>query len=119
MAATDRVQIVRPGQIARYLAYGRREAPPALATQLALVDGLYQEMLAHHGVAVGRRHARKHLAAALDAAAATVGAPEALLKYHRSRVLTADDPTVVRRHLADAFAVFDGTAARTQARRAA
>ena len=32
---------------------------------------LYDEMLHHHGVAIGRRHARKHLGWALDSAAAT------------------------------------------------
>jgi len=95
-----------PGQIARYLASGRREAAPALATQFAIIDRLYQEMLGHHGVAIGRRHARKHLGWALDAAAETADAPPSLLKFHRSRVLTADDPAAVRRHLADAFAVF-------------
>jgi tRNA-dihydrouridine synthase B len=100
-----------PGQIARYLAGGRREAVPALATQVGLVDALYGEMLAHHGVAIGRRHARKHLAAALDAAAATAGAGDALLKYHRNRVLTAEDPSAVRRHLADAFADFGDSGA--------
>jgi nifR3 family TIM-barrel protein len=94
------------GQIARYLAFGRRDAAPALAAQFAIIDRLYQEMLVHHGVAIGRRHARKHLGWALDAAAETAGAPASLLKFHRSRVLTADDPAAVRRHLADAFAVF-------------
>ncbi len=97
------------GQIARYLACGRREAAPTLATQLGFVDALYEEMLAHHGIAIGRRHARKHLGAALDAAAATADAPDALLKYHRNRVLTAEDPSAVRRHLADAFADFGGS----------
>ena len=95
-----------PGQIARYLAFGRREAAPPLATQFAIIDRLYQEMLGHHGVAIGRRHARKHLGWALDAAAETAGASTSLLKLHRGRVLTADDPVAVRRHLADAFAVF-------------
>ncbi len=99
-----------PGQIARYLACGRREGAPALATQFAIVDELYQEMLRHHGVAIGRRHARKHLGWALDAAAETAGAPASLLKLHRSRVLTADHPAAVRRHLADAFAVFGSIA---------
>jgi tRNA-dihydrouridine synthase B len=67
-------------------------------------------MLSHHGHAVGRRHARKHLGWALDAAAETAGAPEGVLKAQRSLVLTADDPARVRRHLADAYAVFAGTA---------
>ena len=38
-----------PGQIARYLATGRREATPALAAQFAIVGELYDEMLTHHG----------------------------------------------------------------------
>ena len=41
----------------------------------------------------------------------TAGARAALLKYHRNRVLTADDPSAVRRHLADAFADFGGSGA--------
>ena len=92
-----------PGQIARYLAGGRHEGPPDLATQLALIARLYDDMLAHHGVAVGVRHARKHLGWALDAAAATAHAPQGLLKAHRQTVLTADHPAAVHRHLAEAF----------------
>ena len=93
----------RPGQIARYLPGGRREADPPLATQLALISELYDEMLAHHGIAIGRRHARKHLGWALDAAAAGTHAGDTH-KMLRNRVLTADDPRLVRGHLADAFA---------------
>jgi nifR3 family TIM-barrel protein len=100
----------RPGQIARYLASGKREAAPSLDAQLALIDALYQEMLIHHGSAVGRRHARKHLGWALDTAAETVGADAELLKMWRSRVLTADEPRHVRRHLADAYATFASVA---------
>ena len=66
-------------------------------------------MLAHHGIAIGLRHARKHLGWALDTAAATAGAPAHLLKAHRSRVLTADDPTIVLRRLAEAFDEFRDT----------
>jgi tRNA-dihydrouridine synthase B len=95
-----------PGQLARYLATGTRETAPSLETQLALVAALYDEMLVHHGVAIGLRHARKHLGWALDAAATTVGAPGALLKEHRGRVLTATQPAVVRDRLAEAFKTF-------------
>ena len=80
---------------------------PPLATQLALITALYEEMLAHHGLRIGLRHARKHLGWALDAAAETVGADAGMLKFHRSRVLTADDPAAVHRHLAEAFAAFE------------
>jgi tRNA-dihydrouridine synthase B len=93
-----------PGQLARYLALGRREAAPPLATQFAIIDQLYDEMLGHHGLAVGARHARKHLGWALDAAAA--GGSGKLTGFERRRLLTADDPRAVRRHLADAFAAF-------------
>jgi nifR3 family TIM-barrel protein len=94
-----------PGQIARYLATGRREAAPPLATQLALTLRLYEEMLDHHG-SVGLRHARKHLGWGLDTAAETAGAPAALLKSHRHAVLTSNDPRMVRRRLSDAFDSF-------------
>ncbi len=100
-----------PGQLARYLATGRRESTPPLSEQLAMNDALYREMIDHHGIAIGRRHARKHLGWALDTAAATAGAPVALLKHHRARVLTADEPVHARRHLADAYDDFAWRAA--------
>jgi nifR3 family TIM-barrel protein len=100
-----------PGQLARYLKTGKRETPPALGEQLALISALYHEMLAHHGRAIGLRHARKHLGWALDAAAATAGAPAHLLKANRSRVLTATDPATVLRRLAEAFDAFGGSRA--------
>jgi tRNA-dihydrouridine synthase len=95
-----------PGQVAGYLASGRHGEAPSLAIQQALITTLYDEMLAHHGVAIGRRHARKHLGWGLDAAAATAGASESLLKAHRQRVLTAELPALVHRHLAEAFDAF-------------
>ena len=95
-----------PGQLARYLATGEREAPPPLAEQLALASALYGEMLGLYGIEVGLRHARKHLGWALDVAAACSGAPDDVLKSHRSRVLTATDPALVLRSLAEAFDVF-------------
>jgi nifR3 family TIM-barrel protein len=92
-----------PGQLARYLAGGRREEAPPLSEQLALVSALYGEMLGHYGAAIGMRHARKHLAWALDAAAESSGASEAERKQARLRVLTASDPAIVLRRLAEAF----------------
>ncbi len=83
-----------PGQLARYLAGGKREAAPRLTEQLTLIDTLYDEMLTHHGLRIGRKHARKHLAWALDAAAATADASSESLKHHRTRVLTAEEPAV-------------------------
>jgi tRNA-dihydrouridine synthase B len=95
-----------PGQLARYLAIGNRETPPALSEQLAIISALYGEMLAHHGLEIGLRHARKHLGWALDTAAATVSAPAHLLKGQRSRVLTATEPAIVLRRLSEAFDAF-------------
>jgi nifR3 family TIM-barrel protein len=94
-----------PGQIARALDTGRQESAPPLDEQLALVQDLYDDMLAHHG-AIGLRHARKHLGWALDVAAETAGAPIAFAKVQRQRVLPLDDPRAVRRALADAFDAF-------------
>jgi tRNA-dihydrouridine synthase B len=68
-------------------------------------------MLRHHGPAIGRRHARKHLGWALDSAAAAVNAPIKLLKEHRGRVLTAEEPSQARRFLADAYDAFAWRAA--------
>jgi tRNA-dihydrouridine synthase B len=95
-----------PGQVARFLATGKREAAPPLAAQFDLMETLYDEMLAHHGVHIGRRHARKHLGWALDEAAASAGAPVELLKHHRSLVLTAEEPHLARQRLAQAYDVF-------------
>jgi tRNA-dihydrouridine synthase B len=100
-----------PGQVARYLATGKRERTPPLAEQFTLIDTLYDEMLVHHGLTIGRRHARKHLAWALDSAAATAGVSVDLLKNHRSLVLTAEEPAQARRLLADAFDAFAWRAA--------
>jgi tRNA-dihydrouridine synthase B len=95
-----------PGQVARYLATGKRDAEPSLAEQHAMTAALYDEMIEHHGFAIGRRHARKHLGWALDTASATAGAPVALLKDHRTRVLTAEEPKTARALLADAYDAF-------------
>jgi nifR3 family TIM-barrel protein len=95
-----------PGQIARFLATGRGQATPLLGEQLALIAELYDATLAHHGLRVGTRHARKHLGWALDTAAASAGAAGDLLKKHRQRVLTAEQPVMVRRLLSEAFDAF-------------
>ncbi len=95
-----------PGQLARYLATGNREAAPPLGEQLALASALYGEILAHYGLHVGLRHARKHLGWSLDTAAATAGASADVLKTNRQLVLTATDPAIVLRRFAQAFDVF-------------
>jgi nifR3 family TIM-barrel protein len=100
-----------PGQVARFLETGQREAPPSIERQLALVTDLYDQMLAHHGTRIGTKHARKHLGWAIDTAAATAEAPDALRKEWRGRVLPNEDPGAVRRGLADAFAALAWKAA--------
>ena len=95
-----------PGQLARYLATGRRESAPPLPEQLALISALYEEMLAHHGLRIGLKHARKHLGWALDAAAASAGVALDTLKRWRSTVLTSDDPAVARDRLTEAYDAF-------------
>jgi nifR3 family TIM-barrel protein len=100
-----------PGQVARYLDGGKRETAPPLGEQLALIDTLYDEMLTHHGVKIGRKHARKHLAWALDAAAKSAGVSDDMLKTHRARVLTAEYPGLARRFLAEAYDAFGWRAA--------
>jgi nifR3 family TIM-barrel protein len=99
-----------PGQLAYYLATGVRQAAPPLPAQFALISGLYEEMLAHHGLRIGLRHARKHLGWALDAAAASAGIALDTLKRWRGAVLTTESPADARMRLAEAYDAF-GTAA--------
>jgi nifR3 family TIM-barrel protein len=92
-----------PGHVAHFLATGERLPTPSLAEQHSITAGLYDEMIAHHGASIGRRHARKHLGWALNAAGETAGAPPAVIKDHRSRVLTAEEPAQAQRYLAEAY----------------
>jgi nifR3 family TIM-barrel protein len=99
-----------PGQLARFLATGQQEGPPALEAQHDMIASLYEDMLAHHGSRIGPRHARKHLGWALDAAAATAGASPDERKAWRLNVLTAEHTAEVQRRLADTFRVLSGRA---------
>jgi tRNA-dihydrouridine synthase B len=96
-----------PGQFARYLEVGECAAPPPLATQFSLIASLYEDMLSHHGLRIGLKHARKHLGWALDAAAATAGVAIETLKRWRGAVLTSDDPNDARARLAEAYDAFE------------
>ena len=100
-----------PGQVARFLATGAREGAPVLNEQFALITALYEELIAHHGVQIGRRHARKHLGWALDCAAETAGVADERLKLHRGRVLTAEAPADALRLIAEAYDDFAWRAA--------
>ncbi len=99
-----------PGQVARYLQTGRREAAPPLSRQFTLIAGLYDEMLDHHGLRIGLKHARKHLGWALDAAAASANVAFDTLKRWRGTVLTGESPADVRTRLADAYDAFSSGA---------
>jgi tRNA-dihydrouridine synthase B len=99
------------GQVASFLKNGLRNGAPPLDAQFALIAALYEEMMAHHGVAIGRRHARKHLGWALDCAAACAGVSQEKLKAQRNRVLTADKPADALRLLAEAYDDFAWRAA--------
>ena len=92
-----------PGQIGRRFETGVAEEAPELAVQLGYISRLYDDVLAHYGVRIGLRHARKHLGWALDAAAATSGASTDTLRRWRSEILTAEEPDAVRRSLRAAF----------------
>jgi tRNA-dihydrouridine synthase len=95
-----------PGQLAGYLASGRRENPPSLSQQMTMLSELYREMLEHHGSVLGLRHARKHVGWALDAAAAAAGVAGGLLKHFRQQLLTAEHPAEVLRGIPEAYDAF-------------
>jgi nifR3 family TIM-barrel protein len=94
------------GHIGDYLATGQRKSDPPLSQQCDDLLELYDDMLSHHGVAVGLRHARKHLSASLEVGAACACAPADVLKRCRGRVLTILDPMQVKRAVREAFDVF-------------
>jgi tRNA-dihydrouridine synthase B len=100
-----------PGQIGRRLKGGPVEATPSLDTQLDYVRTLYEGVCALYGLRIGLRHARKHLGWALDVAACTSGAPAEKLKDWRRKILTSEDPRLVREALQDAFDDFAWSAA--------
>jgi len=100
-----------PGQIAKQLTGGATEKQPSIATQLSYAVRLYDGVLSHYGLRVGAKHARKHLGWSLDVAAHSTGASAEKLKHWRQRVLTAENPELARKSLADAFSDFAWKAA--------
>ena len=94
-----------PGQIATYLTNGERQPAPPLATQRALLFALHEDILSHYGTAIGVRHARKHVRAALDWAANTSKVPASLVEASRAAALTTDNPKQFRQHVAEAYDV--------------
>jgi nifR3 family TIM-barrel protein len=96
-----------PGQIARYLRDGTEEGDPPLRQQFEIASKLYLDLVAHHGTEIGRRHARKHLAAAIDVAGACTGAPTEAVKASRAQVLTAETPQETLRFLVLGYQAFE------------
>ncbi|MDQ8730075.1 tRNA dihydrouridine synthase DusB [Bradyrhizobium sp. LHD-71] len=96
-----------PGQIGRRLMHGTLDDAPSLQCQLGLLLSLYEGVLAHYGLRVGLRHARKHLGWALNVAASAAGVSLEILTRWRQAVLTSEQPADVRRSLVDAFEDFE------------
>jgi tRNA-dihydrouridine synthase B len=92
-----------PGQIVHYLRTGLAPSAPPIDAQKVLLVALYEEILSHYGLAVGLRHARKHLRAALDIAAVSAGLRPDSINAQRTAVVTADNPAQVTRRLDDAY----------------
>jgi len=119
MSGADAVMIGRgaqgqpwlPGQIGRRLLGGHAESAPALPQQLAYVRALYEDICSHYGLRIGLRHARKHLAWALEVAAACGRVPAERLKAWREKILTSEDPQRVQEALGEAFDDFAWRAA--------
>jgi tRNA-dihydrouridine synthase B len=95
-----------PGQIGHYLETGLCKSAPPISEQFVLIAALYEEMLSHHGLRIGLKHARKHLGWALDAAASTAGIAVDTLKHWRGRVLTGETAADTRARLAQAYDAF-------------
>jgi nifR3 family TIM-barrel protein len=93
-----------PGQLARYLETGQGAKDPDLDTQHRIAAELYENLLSHHGLGTGLRHARKHLGWALDVAAAGLARSADSIRSARRRILTSDDPRTVLRELGEAYA---------------
>jgi tRNA-dihydrouridine synthase B len=96
-AAQGRVWL--PGLIAEGLRRGHELAPPAPPIQRDLALEHYDGLLSLYGRAQGVRHARKHLASALDS---IEGGTKRGDRELRRIVLTAEEPDCVRRAF-DAF----------------
>src|SRR3569833_282818 len=84
------------GQIGRRRNGRAAEATPSLETQLHYVRTLYEGVCGLYGLRIGLRHARKHLGWALDVAADASRAPAEKLKSWRQKILTSEDPRLVR-----------------------
>ncbi len=89
-----------PGMIAAELRSGKPAAEPSLDVKLAATLRHYEGLLSMMGHDAGLRHARKHLAAAIEDAARHGGG---LALGYKAAICTATAAAEVRRLLAEAF----------------
>jgi tRNA-dihydrouridine synthase len=89
-----------PGLIAAELRTGQQPAEPSLALKLVATLEHYESLLAAMGEHSGLRHARKHLAAALDDAARHGAGRAVALK---PLICTADRADLVTGLMREAF----------------
>jgi tRNA-dihydrouridine synthase B len=97
-----------PGHIARELGAGRTLPVPVASVQKELALEHYEGLLALYGARQGVRHARKHLASAMDAAQGYFGGGDQAI---RQRVLTSEQPLEVSACFADFYASLERMAA--------
>src|SRR4051812_47589602 len=98
-----RAAVGRPWLVGQVLAAleGRAAPEPSEAARTEAILEHYEGLIALFGRAVGVRHARKHLAAYADRAAAEGYAVD---RDERARLVTSEDPTVVLEILSRLFA---------------
>jgi len=89
-----------PGQAAHALASGQVPADPPLGEQRDVLLELYEGWLGLYGTGLGLRQARKHIGWALDAVAGPGSEPA---RRWRAALLTSEDPSAVKRGIADAY----------------
>lgn len=95
------------GDIAHYLETGRERAEPSLHEQRDILLEVYEGSLDLHGVAVGLRHARKHIRASIDRVAGRFPAVGGAKEHLRTEILTSDDPEAVKRNIAAFYAAIE------------
>lgn len=87
------------GRFAAALEDGRTAEAPGRAEKKDIVLRHYEDMLEHHGLEHGLRHARKHLGWYAEEICGA--GPEA--KHWRGKLCREENPHGVRRHLSDLF----------------
>ena len=92
-----------PGRVAGFLATAIEPPEPALTEQRDVLLELFEGWLSLYGTGLGVRQARKHVGWALEAGAHTAGRPAEWVKAWRARLLTMEDPNMVKAGIVDAF----------------